>query len=241
MNEALQGLGLKDKEILIYTTLLELGEATVLALSKKAGVKRPTAYIVLQSLEEKGLVTKTIRGKKSFFLAQHPRKLVSEAEFRLKELKEIVPQLETLFIGGTGKPRVTIFEGKDALDRAYDDIFIIKGEVLYIGNFELFKEAFPRTVKKFHYTTYSPEFTVRGILYKTDGALEYVKKYDNKYQHTRFIPEEFAPFNMDIGIFGNRVLISSIKKDYFTVSIESDEIASAFRTIFEIMWKIAKE
>ncbi|MBI2054734.1 MAG: hypothetical protein HYT39_01390 [Candidatus Sungbacteria bacterium] len=233
--------GLQDKESRLYTSLLELGEATVLGISKKSGIKRPTAYVALQSLEEKGLVTKTVRGKKTFFVPQPPQKLVTEAEFRLKELKEAIPQLESLLQRGMGKPRVMIYQGKEALDRAYDEVFVIRGDMLYMGNLELFKEAFPRTMKKFHYVTYSPEFTVRGILYETEEARAYVKEYDNEYQHTRFISKEFPLFQMDIGIFGDRTLISSISKDYFTVNIESEVIANAFRTIFEMMWRSAKE
>jgi len=240
-NEALRGLGLEDKEVQLYTSLLELGETTVLELAKKSGVKRPTCYVVLPSLEAKGFVTKTVRSKKTFWIAQPPRKLISEAEFRLAELKEVVPQLESLLQKGSDKPRVIIYEGREALDRAYDDVFVIKGDMFYIGNLKLFEEAFPRTMKKFHYVQYSPEFTVRGILYETDEAREYAREHDNDYQHTRFIPKEFTPFLMDIGIFGNRTLISSIKKDYFTVSIESDEVANAFHTVFEMMWISAVE
>jgi len=43
------------------------------------------------------------------------------------------------------------------------------------------------------------------------------------------------------GIFGNHTLITSVKKEYFTIDIESKEIAKAFRTIFEMMWLSAKE
>jgi predicted transcriptional regulator len=240
-NEALKGLGLEDKEIQLYTSLLEMGEATVLELAKKSGVKRPTAYVILPLLEAKGYVAKTVRKKKTFFVAQPPSKLITEAEFRLKELKEVVPQLESLLQKGSGKPRIITYEGKEVLDRAYDDVFIVRGHMLYMGNLELFKDAFPHTMKKFNYVTNSPEFTVRGILYETEESRAYVKEFDNEYMHNKFIPESFAPFHMDVGIFGNRTLISSIKKDYFTVSIESDEVSSAFRTIFEMMWLSAKE
>ena len=47
---------------------------------------------------------------------------------------------------------------------------------------------------------------------------------------------------MDVGIFGNRALITSVKKEFFTISIESEEIAYAFRTMFNVMWNfIGKE
>lgn len=239
--EVLGSLGLGEKEALVYISLLELGEGTVLGVSRKSGVKRPTAYLTLEALESRGFVTRTKRGGKTLFVPQPPRKLVSEMEFRLRELREIMPQLESLSQKGSGKPRVVIYEGKEALDRVYDEVFVIKGELLYIGNLKLFEEAFPRTLKKFHYVSYSPEFSVRGILYDTEEARAYAKVHDNEYQHTKFIPRDFSPFQVDIGIFGQRALLSSIGgKDYFAVSIESEEVANAFRTIFEMIWRSAQ-
>lgn len=237
----LRNLGLEEKEAGIYLALLELGEASVVRISRKSGVKRPTAYVILESLESKGLVTKIERGKKTLFVSQPPKKLMVEAEFRLQELTEVMPQLESLLQKGSGKPRVMIYEGKEALDRAYDEVFVTKGEMLYMGNVKLFEEAFPRTMKKLQYARPSPEFRIRGLLVESSEAREYAQTHDSEYEHTRFIPKEHAPFNADIGIFGNRTLISSILKDYFTVSVESEEIAHAFRVIFEMMWLSAKE
>ncbi len=146
--EALKDLGLEPKEISVYLALLELGESAVLAISRKSEIKRPTAYLILRSLEEKGLVSRVLKGKKTLYAPQHPKKLITEAELRLKELGEIVPQLESVFNKRGGKPRVMIYEGKDQLDRAYDEMFITKGEVMYMSTITLSFEAFPRTFRK---------------------------------------------------------------------------------------------
>ena len=132
-NNALAGLDLKEKEIVVYKALLELGEVPVTRVTKRAGLKRPTTYAVLKSLEGKGFVSRTIRGKKMLFAAQHPKKLVTEAEIRLRELQAAVPQLESMMGNLEQRPRVVVYEGKDALDKAYDDSFVTKGEVLYMG------------------------------------------------------------------------------------------------------------
>jgi sugar-specific transcriptional regulator TrmB len=42
-------LGLSDKESALYLALLELGQADVADTAKKAGVKRSTAYVLLES------------------------------------------------------------------------------------------------------------------------------------------------------------------------------------------------
>lgn len=237
LQELFSNLGLEKNEADTYLTLLELGEATVLQISKKTAVKRPTLYLVLRSLEEKGYASRIVRGKKSFFSPQHPQKLLTEAELRMKELKEAVPQLESLFHKASGRPRIMIYEGKDALDRAYDEWFLVKGEMAYMGTLQLSMGALPRTYKKMEWITLSPEFSSRELIADSPEAQEYVKKVSGPYRQIRFLPKEFLPFESDIGIFGSRVLITSVKKEYFTVSIESEEISHAFRNIFDVMWQ----
>lgn len=241
LKEVLNGLGLEKKEIDIYLALLELGEAAVLQISKKSGIKRPTAYVILRSLEEKGFISKAARGKKTFYFAQHPKKLLTEAEFRLKELKETLPQLESLFRKEEGRPRIMTYEGREALDRAYDEWFITKGEAMYMGTLSLSREALPKTYKKMEYVTFSPEFSIRELITESDDAREYKTKVHTPYRQVRFLPQELLPFEVDVGIFGNRTIITSVKKEYFTISIESSEITKAFCSIFEIMWQAAKE
>jgi sugar-specific transcriptional regulator TrmB len=151
LKETLKNLGLEEKEADIYLALLEVGESSVLEIAKKSGVKRPTAYVVLQALEQKGFISKIIKSKKTLFIPQHPRKLVAEAEIHLKEMREIMPQMESLFRREKGRPRVMIYEGKEELDRAYDEAFIAKGEIVWMGSLKLSQEAFPRTFRKIEY------------------------------------------------------------------------------------------
>ena len=238
--DSLKHIGLNEKEIQIYLSLLELGSSTVLAIAKRSGIKRPTAYLVLQSLVEKGFTSRIIKGKKTFFSPQNPKKLISEGELRLKELQEVVPQLEIMFRKRKERPTIRIFEGKDELDRAYDDLFIVKGEALFMGTNKLSMEAFPRSYQKQDLTTRSSEFIIRELVDESKEGLEYADKVRRPYHEIRFIPKKLLPFEADIGIFGNHTLITSVKKEYFTIDIESKEIARAFRTIFGMMWVSAK-
>lgn len=237
IQDTLQNLGLEEKEAKVYLALLGLGEGTILEISRKSGIKRPTTYVVLRALEEKGFVSRVLKGKKTLYSPQHPRKLVTEAEVRLQELQEIVPQLESLAHKGSNKPRVLIYEGKDKLDQAYDEMFITKGEVLFIGNIALSKEAFPKTFRKFHCKSASLEFRTREINVDNEAGRESAKEFAGPYHEIRFLPQNFKPFENDIGVYGNRVLVSSLKREYFVVVIESEEIAQSFRTVFELMWQ----
>lgn len=239
--ETLKDLGLGEKEAHIYLALLELGESAVSLIAKRSGIKRPTAYIILNSLEEKGFVSRAMRGKKMFFLPQHPQKLKTEAEIRLRELGDVLPQLEALFHKKEGKPRVVMFEGKDRLDHAFDEFFVVRGEVVVMGTLKLSQEAFPRTFKKADYVTFSPEFHLRELTDKSEEGRAYAQRVRKPYREIRFLKEEMLPFEADISVFGNKTLITSVKKEFFTISIESEEISNAFRKIFEVMWVASKE
>jgi len=238
--EVLHSLGLDQKEIMVYTALLELGEATVLNISRKTTVKRPTAYLVLSSLESKGFVSKVFKGKRVLFAPQHPKKILTEAEIRLKQIKETIPQFEAMMQQTGNRPRVMIYEGKDALDKAFDETFLIKGEVLFMSNMELVQNIFSRTLQKLSYAS-SPEFRTREVIDDSEISRAYAKQIAGSYRQVRFMPKAFSPFATDIGIFGNTTLITSGKKEYFTVKIESEEIANAFRAMFEAMWQISYE
>ena len=67
-------IGFDDKEAKIYIALLELGEATVLEVGKRAGVKRPTAYLVLDTLHAKGAAFKTRASGRTRFIAEKPKR-----------------------------------------------------------------------------------------------------------------------------------------------------------------------
>jgi len=239
--EALKQLGLDDKEVSVYIGLLELGEASVLTISKKTGVKRPTTYLVLNALEGRGLVSRTIKAGKTLFTAQHPKTILTEAELRVKQLQDIIPQFEAMMHRSDNRPRVKIYEGKEALDRAYDDAFVVKGEQLFMSNMDIVHEVFARTLQKVDYSILSPEFSIRELVDDSETSKKYAARVSKPYRQVRFLPKGFSPFATDIGIFGNNTIITSGKKEFFSVRIESEDISNAFRAMFEAMWQISRE
>ena len=61
LNDILKKSGFSEKEIGVYSALLELGSSVVSDIAKKARVIRSTAYVVLDSLAKRGLVSATER------------------------------------------------------------------------------------------------------------------------------------------------------------------------------------
>jgi sugar-specific transcriptional regulator TrmB len=99
-HEHLKALGFSEKEARVYLTCLKNGACTVKSISEDCGVKRPTTYVMLKSLMEKELVALVKRGKKTFFVAAHPKALVAhiqrEKEAILRKEKAVAELLPLL-------------------------------------------------------------------------------------------------------------------------------------------------
>ncbi len=235
--KVLKNLGLEEKEAEIYIASLELGESSVARLAIQSGIKRPTTYIILESLIEKSLVSKVIKGKKIYYTPLHPKKLQVEAINNLEQINSVLPHFESLYNAQTNQPRIRMFEGLGKLDAAYDEFFSTKGEVLYIGNFSAAAKVFEQSYIKLANLKYSKDFSIKMIIDNSRASREYALANESEFHQTKFIPSDLMPFNVDIGIFDNKTIITSVTENYFSVSIEASEITQAFKTVFEIMWR----
>jgi len=92
----LREFGLFEKEIQIYSVLVENGEQNAYFLSKITGIHRSTTYDVLEKLIEKGFVNKITKDKKTLFFVVNLDETISK--FKVKELllSSLAPELEKI-------------------------------------------------------------------------------------------------------------------------------------------------
>src|SRR4051812_8491190 len=89
--KTLTDFGLSDKEALVYLTSLELGSSSVLKISKLSGLKRPTVYLIVDSLITKGLMSIEVKGFKKQYVAESPDRLEAIFNERKHELMKNLP------------------------------------------------------------------------------------------------------------------------------------------------------
>lgn len=125
----LKQIGLTDKEVKIYLTLLELGPGSVRSLAEKSGINRGTTYDILKNLKESGLVSYYHKATKQYFIAEDPKKLHSAVDQKLQNLKEvkdkvsqIIPNLKSLYDKAGGKPVVKYYEGHQGIKTILSDV-----------------------------------------------------------------------------------------------------------------------
>src|SRR5437870_1872957 len=111
----LKRVGLEEREVEVYLALLSMKVARASSVAKAAHQSRSHTYLVLQSLQEKGLVSQTERGKIIHFVAEPPERLLSFLQNREQEVKEVsqlvkgaLPFLSSLTASLKGPPRVTV-------------------------------------------------------------------------------------------------------------------------------------
>src|SRR5258708_1208986 len=109
--EALQTIGLSQKQSVVYTALLQLRKASSYSVAQKSGLKKPTTYVILDELIERGLVSRVPRVKKQLFVARSPEEAFGVAEEKLSLAKKKLPELLALTKGEKTKVHVAYFEG----------------------------------------------------------------------------------------------------------------------------------
>lgn len=245
LENELQQLGLSDKEAKTYLASLELGSAAVQEIAKKSGLKRPTVYFAIEQLVKKGLMSSFEKGKKTFFAAESPERLISlitlqqkKAQSLEENLRKFLPQLNDIF-GLTGeRPKIRFLEGKEGLKALQDDF--LKTEDKNIENIyprDDFIKVFSEAERKDYIAKLRKKrIKVRTIYTSKQEASALVP---NPYAERKFVPYEKFPFSADITIYGNKVAIGTFRGKLMGAIIESKEIAETLRLVFNLAWESA--
>lgn len=243
LQKELLATGLSENESAVYLSALELGETTVSRLAKKAGIKRTTAYLVLESLKEKGLISSLKKESASVFFAEDPKKLQSIIEERKEKIDKIMPQLLAFTNMIDKKPEIRYFDGDEGIKEVYrDSLKYPKSEILtwFAENFSShFEEAFfveeyiPKRIKN--------KIWARAILPDNQFIREWVKNDQSHFRKSKLISAEKYPISIELNIYGkNKVGIMSYEEE-FAIIIESQKIHSSLKSIFEAMWNLLPE
>lgn len=238
----LQDIGLSEKESSVYITLLSFDKASVSDISTKARIKRPTTYVILTSLQKKGLVSEVEVGKKTFYMAESPEKLdmfISRRMHLLEENKKgldiIIPELKNIHRESGEKPMVRFFDGKEGVISSNDDIFAkkIDNEPVYIiYSRDIVKDAFTeKETKGMRDKRISMGVKSKAIYNSKDGE----KPSDETGDRIK-IDENRYPINSDITIYGDQVKIAVFGKRLSAISIKNLEFAETLKSLIKYIF-----
>jgi len=238
----LEQFGLSDKESCLYLALLELGQADVATIARKANVKRPTAYILLDALRDKGLVSSR-DGLSRQFQAEDPRKLIAHEKTKMSKLEKILPELLGLASKSEHKPGTRFFVGKDGIKAVYEESLLQPSgsEILAIGNAEAVEQSIEDFQNWYIMRRAESGIRLRAIIPSTPEGLRVAARNAEELRETRLLdPSDFTE-PVELNIYGNKVsAVSFVEKELIGVIIESQVLANVHRQLFELLWRSAR-
>jgi sugar-specific transcriptional regulator TrmB len=245
LQEVLQKAGLNSKQAKIYLALLGLGKARASAIAQKANLKRPTVYVILEELINRGLANQIKSRGVTLFSAASPDKLIQDFKERSETLTKALPALEALCLTpeNTGRPALELFEGEKDFEEIYLDFiksFKPDQEVLIFSSLAQIKKQFSHLVEAWHKKLQKTKPQIREILTPSRLAEIYkaeIEKLDNPYHQIKLLPKELKPPKNEFLVYQDALLILNLKKEYWALKIKNPDIADSYRAMFKIIWK----
>ena len=257
INKTLKRLGLNDKEIRIYLSLIQTGPSPVQNISRATSISRSTVYQRLENLRERGLVIFEQGTKGTVVRAIHPRKLKELITKRVEEstkladsFEKILPELLNLYQPITTKAKVMHFEGVEGLQRMIYNYEMeakykkIYGYTTVRIDYVLGKDF----IKKYHQKFFTKGYIDHFIISNNKENQSYLKSvkgstlYKTKRIFVRKLPQKVFDPKVSVSIFDDKYTISLMKAGKpFGVIIQNQEIVEHQMDIFKILWKMAEE
>ena len=245
--EKIVNFGLSEKEAQVYVVLLELEIAPVQEIADKTGLNRSSIYVVLSSLQKRGLAIVSSTEGATKYVAAHPDQLlriskenVEKYNLLKQNFNSLLPELKRIHRGAIFKPKITVYEGDEGVIQAFDDTLKTKEGFIRICSaatypFENIKEYF------ISYLFKRKDLNIKmlGVHPYNTMYKEIIKHMPKNFDEPIAIPEDKFKFPSDLAIFDNNIGFMSITEP-FSVIMKSQDLADTVKTLFDLAREEAK-
>ncbi|EKD24222.1 MAG: transcriptional regulator, TrmB [uncultured bacterium] len=244
LEDLLENIGYSPKKSKIYLAILELGEASILDISRKTGIKRTTVYNLIPELMADGVVQAGSRKSKRFFYIDDPRSLKTGLDMKIQRLERALPQFAALQSILPSKPKITYFEGLGGARELFADTLTScnSGDTIldYAGLTDFDKLVPEEFSNDYIRQRVAKKIRIKVIAPDSPLAREWQKNDVKELREIKIVPGKDFPFIADAEIYANKVALISFKENFMGVIIESPEIHQLHRMSFELLWKFLK-
>lgn len=236
--QSLKNIGLNEKEAQVYIALLQHPEATAYLVARHSGLKRPTTYVVLEDLIDKGIAIKIPRAKITQYSAISPEDLFSIASGRFHNAQNALPELKALSQGKNFKVRASYYEGVEGLDELYKKILKESPTeiVSFAGHGRGSSQDLLKSWDKFNEARIKDKISMRIITPNDPTNAKYLKDQEKYLLTAKALSTNEYDSAVSIEVYKNFVEIIS-NRHLQGILIENQDVASAVKQIFEMLWK----
>ncbi len=233
--QSLKNFGLTENEAEVYLLLLKLGNAPASEIAGKTNIHRINIYDILERLQEKGLVSFVIAGKRKQYEAINPKKILEIEEERKKEIEAIIPELIKQRELGKEPQEATIFKDKKGIRNMVEDLTKMKEFDFFASGFGFARFFGQEYSDTWHAKLKTNKVKVRCLISNKFKLMKMPEVLNHRY-----LPSEFV-FPSTTLIFQDKVLIIMWSASPIAILIRSKEVNESYKQYFEMLWKIAKK
>lgn len=249
--ELLKTLGLHDKQIQVYLTVLQQGKATAVAIARITKINRTTVYSVAKELIEKGLITEDLGGSTSYFVAKPPQELqylVEREEQAIQKKKkaanEVIEELQKL-VGNTAyaAPKINFVDEKQLERYLYKQTPIWDASVVQYDSHwwgfqdKTFVKYYEKWIDWYWENGGKPHVQLKLI---SNESAETIKKKKFARRQIKFWPDG-QDFTATTWVLGDYIVsIVTSQRPHHLVDMHDPILAANLRGIFKKMWNETK-
>lgn len=245
MIEELVQIGLDPKAATLYLSILEMHEPTVAEVARVTNINRTTAYDLVNSLVQRGMVqlvdssrTKS-RANTKVIRPQNPDRLLTDWLQTKVLLDKIVPQLQALQERSGPFPRTTYFEGAEGMRHALYETLTWGSDLCGIMSMEDLHNGIGKAATDDYVRERCKrKIWLRVVRSHEKDINEGWHSSAEEYRHARHAPDSYV-YNMTSLIGADKVIMLSSRKENFALKIESAEYAEMQRNLFEVLWGVS--
>ena len=235
----LRSLGLAESDVTTYLNALQNGPSTVVDLAKRTGLSRQAVYLSIDAMTERSLMSSIQRGKKRYFTAEPPTKLLAHAKRQaqkvdeyIADLEKAIPQLELQVAGE--RPIVRLYEGKESVRVHLEEASKTRAKEIYefsdLDALSAVSESKER--EPLRKTIQERKHTIHGL---------YLEQNENaKKSHYDYLPKSVESFKSNIAVFGNTLVLTTLSGKMHAIAIEDKHLAESIKILIKYAKKGVK-
>lgn len=240
----LQEFGLSEKEATLYQILLDMGPAGAQEISKMARINRSSAYALLGTLLERGLVDQSQDNGVLNYRSVSPEKLIERADElahdsarQEKEMNSLLPELLSVSRKLKNQPRVLFYEGLGGIQTVSNDL-LTQPSGIPIYAFLPESKATPNSSSSFFDNMVLKQKNVTKIISLHDKNHKQEISSKKSTSEIRYLPADKYPFSSELRIYADKIVFISTTEE-FGVIIQSQDVADVMKSLFNLAWKEA--
>ena len=183
-----------------------------------------------------------------FYKAENPERLVTDLKNKESLGKSLLPSLQAIYNVNPEKPNIKIADGIQGVRNVYNGIFNYlaahpSAELLIFGSLKDAAENFEAEVLDTFYrvvgNSHNPIREIGNDDHETRKYYRASAKLNPRHQ-IRLIRNDGQFIQTDNMLYGNTLVIFSVKEQIFSTTIESATVAETYRTLFNMAWRSGK-